>query len=369
MFKNLAKKIIFFVLDFLICITKKVEPEISIDMNEAKSKILNIDKKINLQKVKYKYINEKVDLSIIVSVFNGEQYIDKCIKSLINQKTNYKLEIIVIDDGSDDRTLEKLNKFNKDIIVITKKNSGAADSRNYGIKRATGKYIGFVDIDDYVSEDYAEKLLNIAYSRNLDMVKCNYYLYDDNGIISSTNKYNFFTANKYSYEVLNIDGFLWNGIYKRKIWKDILLPCNYYYEDMILKLVIINKINTFAQISDKLYYFRKNLKSTSRNKLNYKSYKCIDQLFLPSELIKTYNININKYNFNNLLFEYGPMLYFRTRYIPNNLKKCIFIIASYYISNYNITVTNSDYMQLLYSLKNKKFLLWKLVSIKMYLNK
>lgn len=369
MLKNMLKKIIFFVLDVFIGIIKLLEPKAKIDIKEAKDKIVNVYKKKELKKEEYEYLNDKVDLSIIVPVYNGEKYIDKCISSLINQKTKYKLEIIAVDDGSKDKTLEKLNNYKNDIVIITKNNSGAADSRNYGIRKSSGRYIGFVDIDDYVDENYAEKLLDKAYSKDADMAKCNYYLYDDNGIINTTDKKDFYTDNKYADEVLNTEGFIWNGIYKRKIWKNILLPCNYYYEDMILKIVIINKINSFAQVSDKLYYYRKNLKSTSRDKKNYKNYKCIDQLFLPSELIKTYNVDINKYNFNNLLFEYGPMLFFRTRYISKEIKKAIFIVACEYINTFKIDVTTSDYKKLLYSFKNKKFVLWKLISVKMYLNK
>lgn len=369
MLKNKAKKIIVFILNVIIEITKIIEPKTNLNINDAKDKVFEVYKKKELKKEKYEYLNDEVDLSIIIPVYNGEEYIDKCISSLINQKTNFKLEIIVVNDGSTDKTLEKLNNFKEDIIIITKNNSGAADSRNYGIKKAKGKYIGFVDIDDYVDEKYAEKLLDKAYSKDVDMVKCNYYLYDENGIISYTSKNEFYSNNKYASEVLNTEGFIWNGIYKRRIWEEVLFPRNYYYEDMILKLVIINKINSFAQVSDRLYYYRKNLKSTSRDKKNYKNYKCIDQLFLPSELIKIYDVNINKNNFNNLLFEYGPMLFFRTRYISKDIEKAIFIIACEFINTFNIDVKNSDYDKLLKSFKNKKFILWKLISIKMYLNK
>ena len=87
--------------------------------------------------------------------------------------------------------------------------------------------------------------------------------------------------------------------------------------------------------------------------MELKNYKCIDQLFLPYELIRTYDIEINKYNFNNLLFEYGPMLFFRTRYISKEIKKAAFIIACEYIDTFKIDdVTNADYKKLLYSFKN-----------------
>lgn len=91
-------------------------------------------------------------VSIIVPVYNAEKYLNKCLDSIVNQ-TYSNLEIILINDGSTDNSLSICNDYtNKDgrIIVIDKHNTGAADSRNEGLKKATGKYIMFVDSDDFI---------------------------------------------------------------------------------------------------------------------------------------------------------------------------------------------------------------------------
>ena len=109
-----------------------------------------------------------VDISIIVPVYNVELYLDRCIKSLVNQ-TYKNIEIILVNDGSTDKSGiicdEYCSKF-ENIKVIHKKNGGLSDARNYGLKMASGKYILFVDSDDYINEDSCERF---AEYMNLDL--------------------------------------------------------------------------------------------------------------------------------------------------------------------------------------------------------
>ena len=103
------------------------------------------------------------EVSIIIPVYNNEQYIEKCIQSVLNQ-TFENFEVIVINDGSTDKSgeiLEKLNREDSRIILIEQKNQGVAVARNRGMNKATGKYITFVDGDDYLKNDYIEKKTTI----------------------------------------------------------------------------------------------------------------------------------------------------------------------------------------------------------------
>ena len=97
-------------------------------------------------------------ISIVIPVYKVELYLEKCIESIINQ-TYKNLEIIIVDDGSPDncpQICDEYSKKDKRIKVIHKENGGLSDARNAGIDIATGKYIAFVDSDDYVSDDYVE---------------------------------------------------------------------------------------------------------------------------------------------------------------------------------------------------------------------
>ena len=125
--------------------------------------------------------SSKIDLTIIVPVYNAEISLTRCIDSLINQETKYKYEIVLINDGSTDNSLKILKKYEKKfdfIKIFTQSNKGIAETRNVGIKNITGKYVAFVDSDDYVTQDYVEKMLICAYKNDADIVRTNYYEYD-----------------------------------------------------------------------------------------------------------------------------------------------------------------------------------------------
>ena len=109
-------------------------------------------------------------VSIVIPVYNAEKYVEKCINSIFNN-TYKNFEVILINDGSTDNSLEVLNKFskNKKIKIYTQDNHGAAYSRNFGLKKAMGKYITFMDSDDYIESDYLEKYV-LAFKENIDIV-------------------------------------------------------------------------------------------------------------------------------------------------------------------------------------------------------
>lgn len=115
-------------------------------------------------------------VSIIVPVYNAEKYISKCIDSIVNQSLT-NIEIILVNDGSKDSSLKILNKYSekdKRIKVIDKKNSGPGATRNVGIREATGKYIGFVDSDDYIESTMYKNLFNVANNNTAQLAMCNY---------------------------------------------------------------------------------------------------------------------------------------------------------------------------------------------------
>lgn len=100
-------------------------------------------------------------VSIIIPVYNSEKYIDRCINSIVNQ-TYKDIEIILIDDGSSDRSIDIINNYvNKDnrIKVYTQKNAGPSSARNYGLDVSTGDYVMFVDADDYIDKTMVEEMI------------------------------------------------------------------------------------------------------------------------------------------------------------------------------------------------------------------
>ena len=115
--------------------------------------------------------------SIIVPVYNVEEYIDDCLKSIKNQSFK-DYEVIVVNDGTKDNSIKLIKEnFTDDRIkIFNKKNGGAASAKNYGIKKAKGEFIFFVDADDFIEECLLE-MYNKALKEKSDLVICDYYKY------------------------------------------------------------------------------------------------------------------------------------------------------------------------------------------------
>ena len=121
-----------------------------------------------------------IKVSVIVPVYNQEKRLHRCMDSLVNQTLD-SIELIVINDGSTDKSLKVLNeykeKYPKKIKLITRENKGISITRNEGLSIAKGKYVGFVDSDDYVELDMYEKLYNKVEQEKCDIVICNYKMF------------------------------------------------------------------------------------------------------------------------------------------------------------------------------------------------
>lgn len=107
-----------------------------------------------------------ITISIIIPVYNGALLISRCLDSIFKQQGNYKLEIIVIDDGSTDNTIEIVRQYAHPVIVLRQKNQGPAAARNKGIKAASGKYLAFLDADDYWAPSFLESTVRFLESNS-----------------------------------------------------------------------------------------------------------------------------------------------------------------------------------------------------------
>lgn len=204
-------------------------------------------------------------ISIIVPVYNVEEYLDRCICSIVNQ-TYKNIEIILVDDGSEDESGKKCDEWKyKDtrIKVIHKENGGLSDARNIGIKNAVGELIGFIDSDDYINETFYEKLYYALITTNADMVICNYDFVDNNGILVKGNpqiiKDEVMKKSDYYNKLLITDSFYyvtaWNKLYKKEIFDDIKFPLRKLHEDEFTIHHIVSKCNIITSIKDTLYYY------------------------------------------------------------------------------------------------------------------
>jgi len=160
-----------------------------------------------------------IKVSVIVPVYNVEKYLSKCLDSLANQ-TLKDIEIIIVNDGSPDNSqniIDKYTKKYKNMKSYIKKNGGLSDARNFGIKKATGKYLSFIDSDDYVTHDMYEKMYNKAITNNFDIVVCDLnYIYNNKikKVYSHIKK----DTNNIKKEMLDIYPSACNKIFKKELF-------------------------------------------------------------------------------------------------------------------------------------------------------
>lgn len=205
-------------------------------------------------------------ISVIVSVYNTDTILNKCLDSVINQ-TYKNLEIIIIDDGSTDNSPEICDSYkcnDNRVKVVHKKNEGQSIARNYAIDICKGKYVYFADSDDFLDKDLLSIMYKNIVDNSADVAICN--------ITCSNDIYNKILIDE-------IGGQLWKFLFDIKLWDSIRLPENRYAEDaaVIYKLLYNKKI---AVVPQELYHYNINNPESSSNRSDKYFKNCIDRAIM-----------------------------------------------------------------------------------------
>lgn len=210
---------------------------------------------------------KKSDLiSIIVPVYNVEQYIDKCLTSIITQ-TYSNLEIILVNDGSTDNSRLKCENWamkDSRIKVIHKENEGLSEARNIGINNATGNYLTFIDSDDYILESYISHLYDLIIQYKADLSVCQPIRVDEeNQIIQPVRSHERIRIIEGNSECMkqflsydDINTVAWGKLYSKKIFADIRYPKGKYHEDVWTTYKYIARCNSIIISTAQLYAYR-----------------------------------------------------------------------------------------------------------------
>ena len=231
-------------------------------------------------------------ISIIVPVFQVEKYLEKCVRSIINQ-TYQNLEIILVDDGSTDSCGKMCDNFAMEdsrIRVIHKANGGLSDARNAGMEIAKGQYIGFVDSDDYIEPMMYEQMMKVIMSENVDIVSCfaveeeedkpvkmeyrggNIRVFSSLGAIEDL-----FEKNLYFRHAV------WNKLYNRALFDGIRFPVGKLFEDAAIMYRVFEKADAIAYIDLMLYHYVQRKGSISNN------------IYIPDMVVHRLENGINAY--------------------------------------------------------------------------
>lgn len=202
-------------------------------------------------------------VSVIVPVYNVEQYLAKCLNSLVNQTLD-DIEIIVVNDGSKDASQEIIedyvSRYPNRIISLIKENGGLSDARNFGIDRANGTYIGFVDSDDYVEPEMFSEMYELAEKCQAEMVICNLQKVDENGKVTQKLtqiphlpekiilKENMSVFSDLSY-------FACNKLFKKELFKNHRFKKDVHFEDIQLIPQLLLQCKVIAQTQSYFYNY------------------------------------------------------------------------------------------------------------------
>lgn len=236
-------------------------------------------------------MDEKI--CVVVPVYNVEKYVKKCIESIIEQSYS-NIEVIIVNDGSTDNSLNVCIESSKNddrIKVVTKKNGGLSDARNYGMKFCTSKLITFIDSDDYVSKDYIKNLYELMIKHNAD-ISCTNYIncYEDNTFEKKV-KRNFekvYSSKNAIIDVLyqkNIANSAWGKMYKYEFFKDVEFPEGKLCEDLGTFYKLFEKASTIVYSSIQDYFYLQRKTSIMGSSFNEKK---LDALEFANDIYNKY---------------------------------------------------------------------------------
>lgn len=217
---------------------------------------------------------------MIVPVYNVEQYLNRCVDSIIAQ-TYDDLQIILVDDGATDLSgaiCDEYAKKDNRIEVIHQENQGLSAARNCGIERAVGEYITFVDSDDYIAACFVEKLVHIAEKEKCGLVQCDFE-------IGSSNNYSFSSVGKYeimdkrsAFRTRKTKIISCAKLYRSELFSELRFPVGRINEDEFVTYQTIYNAGEIAVLNDRLYYYYQSGESITRKQRTIEPLDFIDAM-------------------------------------------------------------------------------------------
>lgn len=236
-------------------------------------------------------------VSLIIPVYNVQDYIEKCMDSVVNQTID-DMEIIIVNDGSKDQSKQKIERYLEKypkIKYLEKENGGLSDARNYGLKFATGEYVAFLDSDDYVEKNTYEEMYNLAKKEKSDMVECDFIWEYPNRIREDIGS--LYSSKKEMIEKARVVA--WNKLIKREIIEktNLQFPVGLRYEDVEFFYKIVPYINKVSFVKKCLIHYVQRGDSIANT-----------QNIRTKEIFKVLDNVITYYKENNLYDEYEQEL-------------------------------------------------------------
>ncbi|ETI91192.1 MAG: Cps2K [Clostridium butyricum DORA_1] len=257
-------------------------------------------------------------LTLILPIYNVEKYLTVCLDSIVKQKQFENCEILLINDGSTDGSGDLCNIYAKkysNIKAFHKVNGGLSDARNYGLKRANGEYVLFIDSDDYICDGAIEKIIDETLNYKVDILMCDASVVNEDGGLVTESKFNYvhkglLEGKVYSgqqalkEQLLNgtMQTTVWLGIYRRKflVENKLWFKQDLLHEDELWTPQVFILAKYTKYISEKFYTYRIRNNSIMRNKTHDNSKNIISLIYIYDYLNKEYS-KINDIDLQKLI--------------------------------------------------------------------
>ncbi|HFI0654920.1 TPA: glycosyltransferase family 2 protein, partial [Streptococcus suis] len=224
-------------------------------------------------------------VSIIVPIYNVEKFLPRCIESICNQ-TYENIEILLINDGSTDGSEQICMDFMKRdsrIRYFLKENGGLSDARNYGIERACGKYLAFIDSDDFVESDFILRLYDALVQQNASVAIAGFSKVDENGTILKKelleNEELVLTGREVCKKLHSEKGQVfvvaWNKLYKKELFSNVQYAKGKIHEDEYIAYQLFYDLDRIAVVNDSLYYYVERQESITRTQMTDLRFECL----------------------------------------------------------------------------------------------
>lgn len=293
----------------------------------------------------------EIDVSIVIPIYNAENFLRKCLDSVVNQETNYIYEVICVNDGSTDGSLDILNDYaslHPSIIkIINQDNGGISAARNRGIESARGRYVGFMDNDDYVSSNYIQECMKCAYKTDSDIVQTGIIEETTSGrTLLKTNKKDMLLEKVGVNDKPNLSGYVWDGVIRKSLFDKVRFPVGYWYEDMIMVLILFRLSNKVCIIQDHMYHKTIHDKNASKILWNSKNIKSLEKYWLAEYLSKygeeSLGLIDDNYLYHSLIYEFGTGLFFSIKGLSPLIKKATFSLCSSCLKQHKCNIQHTN---------------------------
>lgn len=274
------------------------------------------------------------DLSIIVPVYNAQNFLKRCIESCLAQRTEFTFEVIAVDDGSIDDSLALLRNYDCDqrLKVIHQENRGHAGARNAALDVASGRYICFVDSDDFIPSDAVQRLMSRAVELDADIVGGGYWLCDAEG---RRHRFKGLCGAVYTTPTVGLSGLPWGAVYRRSLWDEVRFPEGFWFEDTCLPYLIFSRSIKTASISGPVYYYRANPKGITATSVFSK--KALDSIWVVLKMfdeMERLGIEMTNVLYEQTLRQFGPLLKARLTALNDDELRIAFQCCSEIIRNF-----------------------------------